>query len=466
MRFTASVDVITDKKVKKNKQVTVVEEKEYDLSPIHSDARPVIVGAGPAGLFCAYVLAKRGIRPILLERGDAVEERVKKVEAFWNGGEPDTESNVQFGEGGAGTFSDGKLTSRSKDPRGRLVLELFSRLSKDESILYKKKPHVGTDALRKVLIALRKELLDMGCEIRFNTRFEGFQKVEKGYRIATSGGEFDSEYLILALGHSARDTFEYLEKAGMAMESKPFAVGFRIESDQGKIDENQYGDMCGYLPAADYQVSAQIEGRGVYSFCMCPGGKVVASQSEEHTIVINGMSYKARDGKNANAAILVTIDESIYGEGVMAGVEFQRMIEKKAYDMSGSYKAPTQSVASYLGEEDEETVAPTYLPGTYATDLHNLYPKALDDTLTEGLRQIGGYFPALTEGAILTAPETRSSSPVRLTRDKESLESLHYENIYPAGEGAGYAGGIVSSAIDGMRIAEKIIEKEKDHVRN
>lgn len=466
MQFTATVDVATEKKLKTNKKITAIKEEPYDLSPIESDGRPVIVGAGPAGLFCAYVLAMRGVKPIILERGDRVEERVKCVESFWNGGELDTESNVQFGEGGAGTFSDGKLTSRSKDSRGRFVLELFSRLAKDESILYKKKPHVGTDVLRKVLIDLRRELEAMGAEFHFRTRFESFSRVGESYDVKTSKGDFKGDYIVLALGHSARDTFEYLEKADMAMESKPFAVGFRIESDQGKIDENQYGNMCTYLPAADYQVSVQIDGRGVYSFCMCPGGKVVASQSEERTIVTNGMSFKARDGKNANAAILVTIDESIYGEGVMAGVEFQRMIEKKAYDMSGSYKAPTQSVASYLEKEDEDTVEPTYMPGTYAADLHSLYPKVLDDTLTEGLRQIGGYFPALTEGAILTAPETRSSSPVRLTRDSESLESLHYENIYPAGEGAGYAGGIVSSAIDGMRVAEKIIEKEKNYVRN
>lgn len=466
MQFTATVDIVTKKKLKTNKKITAIKEEPYDLSPIESDGRPIIVGAGPAGLFCAYVLAMRGVKPIILERGDRVEERVKCVESFWNGGELDTESNVQFGEGGAGTFSDGKLTSRSKDPRGRFVLELFSRLAKDESILYKKKPHVGTDALRRVLIDLRRELEAMGAEFHFRTRFDSFSREGDKFIVETSKGNVEGDYIVLALGHSARDTFEYLEKADMAMESKPFAVGFRIESDQGKIDENQYGDMCGYLPAADYQVSAQIDGRGVYSFCMCPGGKVVASQSEEHTIVTNGMSYKARDGKNANAAILVTIDESIYGEGIMAGVEFQRMIEKKAYDMSGSYKAPTQSVASYLEEEDENTVEPTYMPGTYAADLHSLYPKALDDMLTEGLRQIGGYFPALTQGAILTAPETRSSSPVRLTRDKKSLESLHYENIYPAGEGAGYAGGIVSSAIDGMRVSEKIIEKEKNYVRN
>ena len=466
MQFTATVDIVTEKKLKTNKKIAAIHEKPYDLSPIESEGRPVIVGAGPAGLFCAYVLAKRGVKPIILERGDRVEERVKTVESFWNGGELDTESNVQFGEGGAGTFSDGKLTSRSKDPRGRFVLELFSRLAKDESILYKKKPHVGTDALRKVLVILRKELEEMGAEFHFRTRFESFSREGEKFIVETSKGNIEGDYIVLALGHSARDTFEYLKKADMAMESKPFAVGFRIESDQGKIDENQYGDMCAYLPAADYQVSAQIDGRGVYSFCMCPGGKVVASQSEEHTIVTNGMSYKARDGQNANAAILVTIDESVYGEGVMAGVEFQRMIERKAYDMSGSYKAPTQSVAHYLGGGEEETVGPTYLPGTYDADLHSLYPKALDDTLTEGLRQIGSYFPALMKGAILTAPETRSSSPVRLTRDHESLESLHHGNIYPAGEGAGYAGGIVSSAIDGMRIAEKIIEKEKDHVRH
>ncbi|MDD7363585.1 MAG: FAD-binding protein [Peptoniphilus sp.] len=461
MCFNASVDVETDRRVKKSKRVTVIHEEPYDFSPVQSDARPVIVGAGPAGLFCAYTLAKRGIAPIIVERGDAVEERVKKVETFWNGGALDPESNVQFGEGGAGTFSDGKLTSRSKDARGRLVLELFSRLAKDKSILYKKKPHVGTDALRAVLVELRRELEAMGAEFLFRTRFKGFKREGGGYLVSTSGGVYRTDYLVLALGHSSRDTFEMLYDEGLSMESKPFAVGFRIEQSQKAIDENQYGEMASLLPAAEYQVTAKVGDRGVYSFCMCPGGRVVAAASEEGEVVTNGMSFKARDGANANAAILATIDESVYGEGVMAGVDFQRRIEKKVYAMSNSYRAPVQSVASYLGREETDTVAPTYLPGTYPADLHAIYPEALDKTLAEGLAKMGSYFPALLEGAVLTAPETRSSSPVRLKRDKMSLESLSHENLYPAGEGAGYAGGIVSSAIDGIRIAEKIIEKEQ-----
>lgn len=466
MRFTAAVDIITDKKVRKNKQILPVREKPYDLSPIETAERPVVVGAGPAGLFCAWVLAKRGMAPILMERGDAVEDRVKKVEAFWETGELDPESNVQFGEGGAGTFSDGKLTSRSKDPRGRTVLELFSRLAEDESILYKKKPHVGTDALRKVLVLLRKELEDMGAAIHFRTALKSITKDEEGYLLTTNSGNFRAKYVVLALGHSARDSFIMLHEKGVAMEQKPFAVGFRIEEPQAAINQGQYGDMCRFLPAADYSLTAKVEEKGVYTFCMCPGGNVVAAASEEGGVVTNGMSYKARDGENANAAVLVTVDHTTYGEGVLAGVEFQREIERKVFAMTKSYKAPVESASSYLYGVETAAVTPTYKPGTFEADLHDIYPEELDRDLTEGLKDMGRRFPALIEKALLTAPETRSSSPVRITRDATTLESISHENLYPAGEGAGYAGGIVSSAMDGMRVAEKIIEKEKDHVRN
>lgn len=466
MRFTAAVDIITDKKVRKNKQILPVKEKPYDLSPMETAERPVVVGAGPAGLFCAWVLAKRGMAPILMERGDAVEDRVKKVEAFWETGELDPESNVQFGEGGAGTFSDGKLTSRSKDPRGRTVLELFSRLAEDESILYKKKPHVGTDALRKVLVLLRKELEDMGAAIHFRTALRSITKDEEGYLLTTNSGNFRAKYVVLALGHSARDSFIMLHEKGVAMEQKPFAVGFRIEEPQAAINQGQYGDMCRFLPAADYSLTAKVEEKGVYTFCMCPGGNVVAAASEEGGVVTNGMSYKARDGENANAAVLVTVDHTTYGEGVLAGVEFQREIERKVFAMTKSYKAPVESASSYLYGVETAAVTPTYKPGTFEADLHDIYPEELDRALTEGLKDMGRRFPALIEKALLTAPETRSSSPVRITRDATTLESISHENLYPAGEGAGYAGGIVSSAMDGMRVAEKIIEKEKDHVRN
>lgn len=466
MRFIAAVDITTDKKVRKNKQILPVKEAPYDLSPIQSTEKPVVVGAGPAGLFCAWVLAKRGMAPVLIERGDGVEDRVKKVEAFWETGELDPESNVQFGEGGAGTFSDGKLTSRSKDPRGRTVLALFSRLAEDESILYKKKPHVGTDALRKVLVLLRGELEAMGAEIHFRTRLTSLVKENDGYSLSTNKGDFRSKYVVLALGHSARDSFYMLHEKGVAMEQKPFAVGFRIEEPQAAIDKSQYGDNHRFLPAADYSLTAKVEEKGVYTFCMCPGGKVVAAASEAGGVVTNGMSYKARDGKNANAAVLVTIDHTTYGEGVLAGVAFQREIEQKVFAMTKSYKAPVESVSSYLYGEETGGVEPTYKPGTFDADLHTIYPEALDRALTEGLKDMGRRFPALLDKAMLTAPETRSSSPVRITRDSLSLESISHENLYPAGEGAGYAGGIVSSAMDGMRVAEKIIEKERDHVRN
>lgn len=268
------------------------------------------------------------------------------------------------------------------------------------------------------------------------------------------------------MGHSARDSFYMLHEKGVAMEQKSFAVGFRIEEPQAAIDKSQYGDNHRFLPAADYSLTAKVEEKGVYTFCMCPGGKVVAAASEEGGVVTNGMSYKARNGENANAAVLVTIDHTTYGDGVLAGVAFQREIEQKVFAMTNSYKAPVESVSSYLYGEETGAVTPTYKPGTFEADLHTIYPEALDRALTEGLKDMGRRFPALLDKAMLTAPETRSSSPVRITRDSASLESISHENLYPAGEGAGYAGGIVSSAMDGMRVAEKIIEKEKDHVRN
>ena len=316
------------------------------------------------------------------------------------------------------------------------------------------------------MILLRGELEAMGAAIHFRTALKSIAKDEDGYILSTNEGDIHSKYVVLALGHSARDSFTMLHEKGVAMEQKPFAVGFRIEEPQAAIDKSQFGDMCRFLPAADYSMTAKVEEKGVYTFCMCPGGKVVAAASEAGGVVTNGMSYKARDGENANAAVLVTVDHTTYGEGVLAGVEFQREIERKVFAMTNSYKAPIESVSSYLYGKESASVAPTYKPGTFEADLHEIYPEALDRALTEGLKDMGCRFPALIEKALLTAPETRSSSPVRITRDSKTLESISHENLYPAGEGAGYAGGIVSSAMDGMRVAEKIIEKEKDHVRN
>lgn len=466
IRYVASVDIETERALKESGRLFRVDDEGYRFASVETTRRPVIVGAGPAGLFCAYVLAKAKMPAIVLERGDAVEARIRKVEAFWAGGPLDPESNVQFGEGGAGTFSDGKLTSRSKDPRGRLVLSLFSRLAEDESLLYKKKPHVGTDALRKVLVRLRRELEEMGTIFRFNERLDDIEEHEGEYLFHTSRGEVASPYGVLALGHSARNSFEMLLERGFAMSAKPFAVGFRIEQNQQAMNAAQYKEAAALLPPAEYAVTQKLGENGVYSFCMCPGGYVVAAASEIGGVVTNGMSYKDRGGENANAAILATVDESVYGAGVLAGMEFQRSVEQKVFQMTGSYRAPIMPASEYLKRGGEEAVAPTYRPGTYRADLHEIYPEAVDTLLEEGMRKIGEKFPAFLENALLTAPETRSSSPVRILRDPKRLASISHGNIYPTGEGAGYAGGIVSSAIDGIRVAEKIIEKEKVYVRD
>ncbi|MCD1146657.1 FAD-dependent oxidoreductase [Peptoniphilus sp. KCTC 25270] len=456
---------ISKKFIEKKKNIDFAKEVHYEFLKSEKEIRPIIVGSGPCGLFAAYVLAKSGLKPILLERGEKVEDRIHSVENFWDTGTLNPKSNVQFGEGGAGTFSDGKLTSRSKDPKGKLVLDTFVEMGAPKEILYMKKPHIGTDRLRKVLISFRKELLAMGAEIHFQEQVLLIEKREEKYQVKTEKGEYESEALVLALGHSARDTFEMLFEKKLAMESKPFAVGFRIEQNQEAVNLQQYGEIFkDQLPPAEYALTYQAGDFGCYTFCMCPGGYVVAAASEEGRLVVNGMSYYKRDGNNANAAILATVDEKIFGKGALAGMEFQREMEEKAFVLGGSnYKAPAQRVGDYLAKkrsQGEGKVLPTYEPGVSYTDLNGLYPEVVNQAIHKALMGMEKKMKGFAgEDSLLTGVETRSSSPVRLIRDKETLESISHENIYPAGEGAGYAGGIVSSAIDGIRVAEKIIEK-------
>lgn len=456
---------ISKKIIDRGKYIEEIEEESYSIPKLSSSIQPVVVGSGPCGLFASYVLAKAGLKPILLERGKRVEERIKDVENFWQGGVLSLDSNVQFGEGGAGTFSDGKLTSRSKDPRGRLIIDKFIEFGAPKEISYMKKPHIGTDRLRKVLIDFRKELIDLGCEIHFEEKFMGIKKENKQYKIETEKATYKSPILILALGHSARDTFEFLYEFGLEMESKSFAVGFRIEQSQEIINLRQNGEKFkDYLPPAEYALTHQAGDIGCYTFCMCPGGHVVAAASEQGHLVVNGMSFYNRDGSNANAAILATVDKNIFGEGVLAGMDFQRKIEKKAFEMAGkNYNAPVQKVEDYLSYKKTEKLGEleaTYKPNVSFCDLNEMYPKKINDSIHEALRNMDKKIPGFASGdAILTGVETRSSSPVRLLRDKNSLESISHPGIYPAGEGAGYAGGIISSAIDGIRIAEKVIEK-------
>lgn len=431
-------------------------------------APPVVVGAGPAGLFCAYELALHGYRPLILERGKPVEKRMADVARFWETGILNPSSNVQFGEGGAGTFSDGKLNTMVKDPvgRGRHVLEIFCRHGAPSEILYESKPHIGTDILTHVIRNFRDEIRRLGGKFLFESQMTDLHIENgrlKGLTVREARGEryIETPVAVLALGHSARDTFELLQRRGLVMEPKPFAVGFRVEHPQAMINAGQYGADADMerLPAALYKVTANFPNqRGVYSFCMCPGGYVVNASSEEKRLAVNGMSYYRRDGANANSAIIVSVTPSDFpDEGALAGVAFQRMLEEKAYALGGG-KIPQQ----LYGDFKERRCSSDY--GDFAScvkgaaafsALHELLTPDMNRCFTAGMERFGMCLKGFDRSdAILSGVESRTSSPLRMIRD-ENYES-NWKGIYPCGEGAGYAGGITSAAMDGIRIAEAV----------
>ncbi|MGB4593436.1 MAG: FAD-binding protein [Coriobacteriia bacterium] len=432
--------------------------------------RPIVVGTGPAGLFAALTLAHAGARPIVLERGAAVGERIRAVEGFIRDGVLDPDSNIQFGEGGAGTFSDGKLTTNTHDPRCRSVLATFVGAGAPEEILWQARPHIGTDHLTGAVRRLREEIESRGGEVRFGTRLTdlilGAEDTLQGVVTQSARGceEFGADALILATGHSARDTFEMLQARGARLAQKPFSIGVRIEHDQRMVDRAQYGSAAGHpgLGAADYKLSYHLpSGRGVYTFCMCPGGWVVAAASEAEGVVTNGMSRFAREGANANAAWLVSVMPADFDDdSALAGVRFQREWERAAFELGGrDYRAPAQLMGDFLSGVASSTagdVQPTYPRGVRYTDLAACLPDFVVASLREAApvfdRRMRGF---ATADAVLTGVETRSSSPVRVVRD-DSLQS-NLKGVYPCGEGAGYAGGIMSAAVDGIRCAEAVI---------
>lgn len=467
------------------KQVIVYEKQEYHF-PVKSyegNIRPVIIGMGPAGLFCGYMLAQAGFKPILLERGKNVEERTHDVEEFWQTGNLKTESNVQFGEGGAGTFSDGKLNTLVKDKYGRneMVLSVFVKEGAGEEILYDYKPHIGTDVLKTVIVNMRKQIMAWGGEIRFQSKVTGFETDDHGVKTVIINGQekLPAEYVVLAPGHSARDTYQMLYDMGIEMEAKPFAVGFRVEHKQEVINLSQYGCITQKnLGNASYKVTASSgDGRGVYSFCMCPGGYVVNASSEERRLAVNGMSYHARDGKNANSAIVVSVTPEDYDSShPLAGIEFQRKIEERAY-LVGNGKIPVETYGDFKKEvlsDDNKMVsdipqmihilkkAEDFLPSIKGqwcmACVHEILPKELNRAFVEGMEQFGRMIRGFAdENVLLEGVESRTSSPVRIIRDKRLQSAV--KGIFPCGEGAGYAGGITSAAMDGIKVAEEIAKQ-------
>jgi uncharacterized protein len=464
-------------KLSRDPHVKIAPDTSYKFvanAPTTLKNRPVVVGLGPSGLFAALILAQSGFKPLVLERGKAVRERTKDTFNFWRKSELNTESNVQFGEGGAGTFSDGKLYSQIKDPKhyGRKVLNEFVKAGAPEEILYVSHPHIGTFRLVGMVEKMRETIIALGGEIRFEARVDDIEVKTNAQGqhqvqalVLASGERIETDHVVLAVGHSARDTFEMIHKRGIFIEAKPFSIGFRIEHPQSLIDSARHGPNAQHpiLGAADYKlVHHASNGRSVYSFCMCPGGTVVASASEEGCVVTNGMSQYSRNERNANAGIVVGITPEVDFPGdPLAGMELQRKWERQAYLLGGStYQAPGQLVGDFLANRPSTQfgeVTPSYTPGVHLTNLDTALPEyvitAVREAIPQFAKQIKGF--DMPDG-ILTGVETRTSSPIRIKRNDDDLQSINTKGLYPTGEGAGYAGGILSAAVDGIRAAEAV----------
>ena len=462
--YSVELECKNENKIK-NVQIVKKEEPFKIIVNRKSSKRPVIIGAGPAGLFSALTLAQNGIKPIIIEQGKTVDERKKDVEEFQKTGKLNTLSNVQFGEGGAGTFSDGKLTSGIHNPLCKIVLKEFYNFGAPEQILYINKPHIGTDNLINIIRNMRNEIIKLGGEFLFNEKVTDFEFENSKVTAVICSKRIETDTVILAIGHSARSTFEKLYEKGVKMEKKNFSIGVRIEHKQSMINKSQYGEITKLkLPPAEYKMAYHGENRSCYTFCMCPGGTVIASSSEPETIVTNGMSVYARNGENANSAVLVNVTPNDFkGESPLEGMYFQKDLEQKAFKLGGSnYNAPIQRFEDF--ENDVKSthigeIKPTYKPGVTLSNLNEILPDFISKTLIEGIK----YFDKSIKGfahpdAILTGVETRSSSPVQITRNENKQSNI--KGLYPCGEGAGYAGGIMSAAVDGIKCAIAVLTQE------
>ncbi|MEG2354115.1 MAG: NAD(P)/FAD-dependent oxidoreductase [Clostridium sp.] len=477
IKFTYSVEISCDNEqslvdAMDSNDVRMSQERytpDFAIGDKELTHRPIIVGMGPAGLFAGLLMAQKGFNPIIVERGECVEKRSESVDNFWKTGTLNTNSNVQFGEGGAGTFSDGKLTTRIKDIRCNYVLDELVNAGAEEEIKHLAKPHVGTDILKNIVKNIREEIISLGGEVRFDSKLEDIKiKDNKVKSVVVNGEEIPCEILILAVGHSARDTYEMLFSKDVFMSAKPFAIGVRVEHDQYLINENQYGKYADHprLNAAEYKLTHTCKDldRGVYSFCTCPGGVVVAAASEEGKLVTNGMSYSKRDKKNANSAIVVSVKPSDFeGNSPLAGMEFQRKYEELAFKLGGgNYIAPAQRIDDFLNDRASTrlgSVSPSYTPGYELRDMRKCLPdyvtKALKQGFTNFDRKIKGF---AGKNTVMVGVETRTSAPLRIERN-ELGESISTKGLYPAGEGSGYSGGIISAAVDGVKIAESIMKE-------
>ena len=463
--YEVDINIKNEEKVKLNTDIFKTPNEEYIYKITGNNymkERPIIVGSGPSGLFCAYMLTISGYKPIVIERGEKIEDRVNTVSKFFNKGILNKNSNVQFGEGGAGTFSDGKLNTlvKDKDFKMKKVFEIFKEFGAPKEIMYDSKPHIGTDKLRNVIINMRNKMISLGCEFRFNTTLTDLIiENDKIKAIQVNNNEIiNCDALILALGHSARDTFKMLNKHNIKMVNKPFAVGIRIQHKKDMINESMYGNYKNVLPTASYKLTYKAsDNRGVYSFCMCPGGFVINSSSEEERLVINGMSNYKRDEENSNSALIVTVSESDYGTNLFDGMKFQEELEKRTYEV-GKGKIPTQNYIDFKNNKISNNllIDPVFKGDYSLANLNDIFPKYIINDLIEAIE----YFNTKIKGfnrddSIISAVESRTSSPIRILRDENYMTNI--KGIYPIGEGAGYSGGITTSAMDGIRCFEKII---------